>query len=404
MQETIADIGDGATGTSRTSWTLVSLALLAGVLAATQIGAAHSALPVIRRELHLSLVAGAWVVSGINVVGLLGGALISLASLRFGLPRFITFGFVILALSAFWGAGAAGQSILVLSRLLEGVGFVMIIIGAPSMITVVTRPKDRQAALAAWGAYMPAGIALATWFGPAIMVHAGWRGLWRLSGLVLLVFGLLFFTVTQWERRPVAIKQESSPISWHEFGQSLLNSDAIMLALIFGCFTVQHQGTLAMYPSFLQDHYHLAPQQAGHLASIAMFSNIAGSVGSGLLLRSGVSSRLLMTIAFVVMAAAALGTFALGFPWQGSFACAFALSCVGGLIPGCVLAKVPECARSSRDVPIINGVLVQGSKLGLVTGPVIVSAIATRLNWTWVPLFMVAAAALGLTLVWKYRR
>jgi hypothetical protein len=43
---------------------MVFLAIFAGILAATQVGKVHIALPAIRSDLALSLVAGSWLISG----------------------------------------------------------------------------------------------------------------------------------------------------------------------------------------------------------------------------------------------------------------------------------------------------------------------------------------------------
>ena len=72
----------------------------------------------------------------------------------------------------------------------------MVIIGAPSLIAAVTQEKDRGFALGAWGAFMPGGIALATWLAPSVMAHAGWRGLWAWGAAVLLVFAVIFEALT----------------------------------------------------------------------------------------------------------------------------------------------------------------------------------------------------------------
>jgi MFS family permease len=84
-----------------------------------------------------------------------------------------------------------------ISRFFEGVGFMMVIIGAPSLIAAVTQEKDRRFALGAWGAFMPGGIALATWVAPSVMAHAGWRGLWAWGAAVLLAFAVVFEALTR---------------------------------------------------------------------------------------------------------------------------------------------------------------------------------------------------------------
>ena len=62
----------------QTAWLMVSLAIFAGILAATQVGKAHIALPAIRSDLHLSLVAASWLISAMNFLGLFGASLVGI--------------------------------------------------------------------------------------------------------------------------------------------------------------------------------------------------------------------------------------------------------------------------------------------------------------------------------------
>jgi MFS family permease len=117
-----------------------------------------------------------------NFLGLFGASLVGVLAARYGSRRFITLGLVVLAAFGFYGSTATSEMPLVISRFFEGVGFMMVIIGAPSLIAAVTQEKDRRLALGAWGAFMPGGIALATWLAPSVMAHAGWRGLWAWGG------------------------------------------------------------------------------------------------------------------------------------------------------------------------------------------------------------------------------
>src|SRR5580700_1536446 len=217
---------------------------------------------------------------------------------------------------------------LVISRFFEGVGFMMVIIGSPSLIAAVTQEKDRRLALGAWGAFMPGGIALATWIAPSMMAHAGWRGLWAWGAALLLVFALFFEVLTRRAKSlAVATPQKRSA---REILLALANPGAVCLALIFGCYTLQHLGIMALFPSFLKDRFHLPAQDIGQLDSIAMTSNILGNVAAGFLLQRGFSRSFLMQGGLLVMALCGLGIFSLNLPWQGSFASLSSYAASGG--------------------------------------------------------------------------
>jgi predicted MFS family arabinose efflux permease len=328
----------GAARPGTTAWLMVFLAITAGILAATQVGKAHIALPAIRSDLALSLVAGSWLISAMNFLGLFGASLVGILAARYGFRRFISLGLVVLAAFGFYGSTATSEMPLVISRFFEGVGFMMVIIGAPSLIAAVTQEKDRRFALGAWGAFMPGGIALATWLGPSVMAHAGWRGLWAWGAALLLVFAVFFEVLTRRAKGLAGGMPKGRSI--REILLALTNPGAVCLALIFGCYTLQHLGIMALFPSFFKDRFHLPAQDIGQLDSIAMTSNILGNVAAGFLLQRGLSRSFLMQGALLVMALCGLGIFSLNLPWQGSFAFAFLLCCVVGSFPA---ACWPAC-------------------------------------------------------------
>ena len=390
----------GASPTGATAWLIVFLAIFGGMLAATQVGKAHIALPAIRSDLALSLVSGSWLISAISLVGLFGASLVGILAARYGFRRFITLGLVVLAAFGVYGSTATSEVPLVISRFFEGVGFMMVIIGAPSLIAAVTLEKDRRFALGAWGAFMPGGIALATWLGPSMMAHAGWRGLWAWGAVLLLVFAFCFEALTR--RAKGLAKGIAKGHCAPDILRALTNPGAVCLALILGSYALQHLGIMALFPSFLKERFHLPAEEIGQLNSIAMASNILGNVAAGFLLQYGFSRSFLMQGAFLVVALSGLGIFSLNLPWQGSFAFAFLLCCVGGIVPGCVLASVPHF--SGTQVAAANGLVVQGGNLGMVLGPILISSVVARYGWPFAPMVAIAVAVLGAGFVFALSR
>ena len=57
----------------RTRWGAVAALILAGVVVALQIGKASIAVPVLQKELQLTLVVASWVIGAYGVLGAIGG-------------------------------------------------------------------------------------------------------------------------------------------------------------------------------------------------------------------------------------------------------------------------------------------------------------------------------------------
>ena len=71
----------------RTRWGAVFVLILAGVISALQIGKAAIAVPVLQRELALTLVVASWIVGAYGVLGAIGGLPAGILSLAVQRPR-----------------------------------------------------------------------------------------------------------------------------------------------------------------------------------------------------------------------------------------------------------------------------------------------------------------------------
>ena len=117
-----------------THWPRVWIAFLAGCIGAFQIGKTFAALTLIIDELGLSLVQAGLVLSLFSLIAAFAGAGFGLLSDRVGHLYMALSGLVVSAGGTFLGATASGIEVLLLSRLIEGLGFILAIVALPSLI------------------------------------------------------------------------------------------------------------------------------------------------------------------------------------------------------------------------------------------------------------------------------
>ena len=118
------------------------------------------------------------------------GALAGMAADRLGLRRSLLTGQIILALASLAGMAVTSPTGLLVLRALEGLGFLLAALPAPSLIRQLVRPSQLPLYLGWWSAYMGTGIALALLGGPLAMQWLGWQGWWGLLGLLSAVMVL----------------------------------------------------------------------------------------------------------------------------------------------------------------------------------------------------------------------
>lgn len=364
-----------------TSWISVLLAIGAGILAAFQVGKVHIALPSIRYSFDLSLVSASWLLSALSVVGLLVAAPTGSYAGKIGTKKALVLGLLLVAVASAAGAFSPTSAWLVWSRLAEGIGYVMIVVAAPSLIVELTSQADIRLALAGWSCYMPGGIALITLLAPLLLSRHSWRALWLVNAVLILLYaGLLMVAVNG--RTEIPFKQDAQqahPLV--EFRAVATVRGPMFLAIIFGMYTMQHLAVMGFMPTLLIEKFGISQSRASVLVSIAMASNILGNLAAGLLLQQGIRRSLLIGAASIFMAVMTLGMFSLGLPLVPVYLCAFLFSCVGGIVPSCVMGAAPFHAPSERLIPATNGLLVQGSNFGIVLGPPLVSGLASTLGW-----------------------
>ena len=169
----------------RTNWLAVAMVVAAGIIAALQVGKVIVSVPLLRADLGLSLSAAGWVLSIFSVLGVLGGILTGATVSRFGDRRIMLVGLWAIVCGSLAGGFASAYPLLLATRVIEGLGFLLIIIAAPDLLRRIVAPHERDRAFAIWSCFMPAGMALALLIGPLLV---GWRGLWFANaGLAALV-------------------------------------------------------------------------------------------------------------------------------------------------------------------------------------------------------------------------
>jgi predicted MFS family arabinose efflux permease len=384
-----------------TDWRRVGLLIGAGLLAACQVGKAAVAIPQLRADLALPLTQASWVVGAYGTLGaatgLAAGALIG----RIGPRTALLSGLVLIGLGNLAGAFAGGLGQLLASRILEGCGFLGVVIAAPAMLSRVAAPQDRSVCFAAWGAYMPVGTALMMTVGPSLMT-SGWRLLWLANGVLVLAYGIVLLRVLPpGEASPVDGKRELLPGLARVFAAP----GPLLLALAFGTYTFQYFALTTLFPTLLVERLGLSISHAGTLSALVVVANAIGNLSAGGLMRLGIPLWAIAVAGFASVGLCSLGIFSdLPTVWVCVFAAASLA--VSGTIPASIFAAAPALAPAPYLIPITLGLIMQASNLGQLFGPAALASWIEHLGWRsgWIVFSLVAAggltiaAALGIRL------
>ena len=384
------------------------IVILAGVAAALHVAKLPPALPVLQRELGISLVEAGFLLSLVQLGTMTLGVVAGLTADGIGLRRSMLIGLSLLSAAGLAGGWAQGVGTLLVLRGLEGLGFLMATVPAPSLVRRCVAPSRLTRMLGFWGAFMPVGTALALLAGPGVMAWLGWPGWWWL-------LALLSAAMVPWVARavppdpPHALGQGTGAAAegWAaRLAQTLGSGGPWLAALTFGAYSAQWLSVIGFLPSlYAQSGWSGA--LGAVLTALVAAVNMIGNVAAGRLLSRGVAPQRLLWCGFAAMA---LGTFlAFGAAtadapvWR--YLGALLFSTVGGLIPGSLFALAPRLAPGERTVSTTVGWMMQWSAIGQFAGPPVVAWLAGRVGG-WHATWWVTGACcvLGALLAWRMGR
>jgi MFS family permease len=362
----------------------------AGLICGAYMTKVAPALPLQRAELGLSLVESGFIATMFNVMGGLVGMLAGMLCDRYGHRRLGLAGLAILALSGLLGAAAWSFPVLLASRFLEGIGFILFTVTATTlMATAAPGARDRATALGLWSAYMPTGGGLALLVAPPVIAAWGWRGLW-----VLLAFGAAACLALAARYAPTP--KYGGIASMRLIAESLAQPGNVVLALLFMFYVSQWSSVMIWLPTFLVDERGASPATAALLTSFMVLINAPGNVAGGWLLAHGTRRGPMVAAASAVMAACSAGMLGAFLPDAARYLLCLAFSACAGVIPGAIFSGLPVHAKSPQHISTGNGLVMQASQAGQFVGPMTLAWLASRSGgWSATLWAMLAFAAGG---------
>lgn len=365
-----------------------------GVSCALHVGKLPVAIPRLQSELALNLVQAGFLLSLIQLAGMSLGLLVGLLADRQGPRRVMLWGLCLLSAGSLIGSAAPDVGVLLLSRVVEGGGFLMTVLPAPGLLRLhVKEPGALSRALGWWGTYMPTGTALALLLGVPLMAWTGWRGAW-----VLLAASGLLSAFLLWRRVPRDPTPSGVHALWPRLVRTLRAPGPWLVALGFLLYSGQWLAVIGFLPTIYRDAG-FAPATVALLSALAAAINMSGNIGAGRWLSRGVRPGRLLVLGYSAMALGALVAFgAQGYP-VAQFLAVLVFSAVGGLIPGTLFGVSVALAPGSDTVSTTVGWMQQFSALGQFLGPPAVAWWVTQVGgWQWTWVLTGACSLLGLLL------
>ncbi len=383
----------------KSPWKLIFILFGAGILSAFQVGKVPPVLSDIRVDLAISLFDAGWLLSVFTFTGFLMGTFTGAIADAIGHRRLMLAGFVLQISGTFLGSFVHSFHGLLVTRILEGTGFLAVIISTPTLIFQIVKPKDLKLALSIWTCYLPLGVSVMMIVLPLILAGTDWRGLWQINAAVLLVYALILSKKTA----HIRFMNPSQGIRFKRLGQDIIKTlkspGPLVLSLIFATYSLQWLSVMGFLPTLINEKYGFSKPEASLLTAGMVFVNIFGNLAGGRLLEIGIARYKLIAFAGVIMGISAIAIYFDTDHFIINYSGCLIFSIFGGLIPASVLGAVPDCAPRKNLIATTNGLVIQFGQVGQVIGPPALAFLVSQTgSWAAGSWFLGGIAGLGVLL------
>lgn len=203
-----------------------ALASAIGFLDATVV---NVAVPAIGKELHADVSSLQWMVTSYLVT--VAALLIVAGSLsdRFGRKRMLMVGLSVTFVASIGCALAPSADVLVVFRIVQGVGGALLVPSSLALLNATLRPGDRARGIGIWAALSTLGSTVGPYVGGWLVDNASWHWLFLLN-LPLVLVGLLLLLKVPESRNPAA----QGKIDWIGSALAAIGLGGLVYALTDG--------------------------------------------------------------------------------------------------------------------------------------------------------------------------
>lgn len=360
---------------SKHGWLRVLIYLGAGIAVAMQVGKVPPSAPSIQSDLNASLTQIGWIMGIFSLIAATSAALIGLLADRIGQLGFVLCGMLLTATASILGSFAPDTNILIISRLLEGLGFLMTVAAVPSLIAGSVSLQRQKTAIALWGIYMPVGSFLMMIIAGPVLEHFGWRPVWWIASFIILIA-----MVPVWWAGKSLQDSESSAKPKLTVGESLSVmklSGPLAASGTFGVYAGLYMILTGFLPLILTTNDGFSLPVAASIGAAVVLFNAIGNAFSGWLHSKGFASSTLIICAALGIGISGPIVFLVEIPVSIRIVSALAYGAIGGLIPSSLFASVVLVAPGKSSFATVNGMLAQGSAIGQLTGPPLAAAMVS---------------------------
>lgn len=350
---------------TKTHYVLVFILWVAGLTSAAQFAKISVAFDVFGEIYHDAGTYLGLLVSLISFMGIVFGLYAGVTVARFGFKRMLIFALLLGALISLFQIVQPRFEIMLISRLLEGLSHLAIVVAAPTLIAKFSAPNHVNITLTLWSTFFGVAYALTTWLGLPLMANFGLSALFiaHAAIMTLTAGALMVLLPKDVAAKPyVDPKQNKSTLQVMDifrthrdlYGSPFLSAPAIGWL----CYTLTYVSLITVLPGQLPD------DNKGLIIGFLPIIGIVTSMLCGAVLLKYVSAVHMVTASFVA-ASITLSTYFIGAPIILIIFISFGLL---GLVQSSSFSAVGQLVKNTEERAKANGAMAQMGNLGNTVG------------------------------------
>lgn len=377
-----------------TNWPLVLLLWIVGLAAAMQFAKFSISLFALGEVYEIADTWTAVLLSSVGIMGIVFGATAGILVVRVGIRRALLLALVIGAAASAVQSATPSYSIILMSRLAEGISHLLIVVAAPTAMASLSSDRHRSIVMGIWATFFGVAFAIMGWLGIPLLETSGISALFLAhAALMLSLFCLLWFLM-----KPVSRAKEKAPnlslASLLNMHKKIYSSPrTIAPGAAFFWHTMMFVALLTFLPSFANNE-----ASVKLLATTLPLVSIGGSFASGIVAQRFKNPFALLTGAFAgLLPLAALTWVAFGSEWFNLAACA--LMTGSGFVQGTAFAVIPKLSVTEEGQAHANGAIAQLGNLGATIGTPIFALGIQMLGYSVIPSLVLLISCVAISVV-----
>jgi len=353
----------------KTNWFIVIVLWLAGIAAAMQFAKFSFAFDFLKNQYNVSPFWAGLSLSVVGLIGLIFGITISIYSSKITQNKILLISLLLGVLISFIQALNPVFPIVFISRILEGISHLGIVVSAPIIILLLSSEKHYSIVMGLWSSFFGIAFAVTAWAGKPVMEIYSVSGLFLVHAILLFViFLILFFSI-----RKLNIPHNENKLSFLSAHIKVYsNWRTVSAGVLFFFHAFMYIALFTFLPRLSENE-----NTRNLLFVVLPLISIIGTMIAGLISQYLVSPSKLSVVAYISLFIL-IFTVKLSFNNNALFAAAsMALIFFSGIIQGSVFSLIPGISLTTEDQTNANGAVAQLGNLGSTLGPPVFSYFLT---------------------------